>query len=125
MKLKHIGITINSVDEISGFYENVLEMKKVRSFALDPDFSKQIFNISLSVKVYLMKKDDIEIELFIYHKIKQAYYDHYCLSFKDRQKVIEQAIINGYEIVIKKRIKGDLVIIKDHSGNIFEIKELL
>ena len=123
MKFKHLGITINNANEIADFYENVFEMEKVRVFELNSNLCKKFFKIPQSVEIHLMKKDDVEIELFIRQELKQPSFEHFCLSFADRKKIVERAIENDYEVIIEERKNFDIIFIKDHSGNIFEIKE--
>ncbi|MEA3500633.1 MAG: hypothetical protein U9R41_06440 [Candidatus Marinimicrobia bacterium] len=123
MKFEHLGITINNVNEVTNFYENIFKMKKVRSFELNTNLAEKIFNISQSVEVYLMQNDYIMIELFVHNEIKRPSFDHFCLSFNDRQNIVKKAMENDYEVIIKERKKSDLIFIKDNTGNIFEIKE--
>ena len=123
MKLEHLGITIDNVNEVTNFYENIFKMNKVRSFELNSNLAEKIFNISQSVEVYLMQNGYITIELFIHKEMKKPSFDHFCLSFDDRQNVVKQAMKNGYKVIIKKRKNSDLIFIKDNTGNIFEIKE--
>ena len=124
MKFEHLGITINDVNEVTNFYENIFKMNKIRSFKLNANLAEKIFNIPQSTEVYLMQNDHVVIELFVYNETKRTYFDHFCLSFDDRQDVVKKAMENGYEVIIKEREKFDLTFIKDNTGNIFEIKEL-
>lgn len=123
MKFKHLGIMINNVSEITDFYENIFEMKKVRVFELNSNLCEKFFNISQPVEIHLMQKDDVEIELFIRQEMKQPSFEHFCLSFANRNKIVDRAIKNNYEVIIEERTNFDIIFIKDHSGNIFEIKE--
>jgi len=122
MKLEHIAITIDNSDEIINFYEHILGMKQARNFVLDKTLSKQIFGVHENVSVFLMKRDDLVLEIFIYKQNLQSV-NHLCISVENRENLIKKVQDKGYETIIIEREQPDLVFIKDKSGNIFEIKQ--
>lgn len=121
--LNHIGITINNVSEIKNFYQNVLGMKIVKQFTINKDLSNQVFQINKETEVYIMKKDDLILELFINKNSVPNRYDHICISVSSRSDLIRQAKNNNYTCKIISRENFDLVFVKDRLGNKFEIKE--
>lgn len=124
MKLEHIALTINNHDEIIDFYHNVLEMKTVKAFTLNSDLSSTIFNIVKGVHVYQLKKDNLMLEIFV-SPVKISHgYNHICISVTNREIIMQNAVKLKYEVIKIERSYGDLVFIKDNTGNVFEIKEL-
>ena len=122
MKLKHIAITIDNSDEIINFYQRILGMEEVRNFVLDKSLSAKIFGVKENLPVYLMQKDDLVLEIFIYKQNQQPV-NHLCISVENREKLTKELQEKGYETIIIEREQPDLVFIKDKSGNIFEIKQ--
>ncbi|MFP4023673.1 MAG: VOC family protein [Thiohalospira sp.] len=122
MKLEHIAITINNSDEIINFYEHILGMEQVRNFVLDKTLSTKIFGVNENLPVYLMQRDDLAIEIFIYKQKLQSV-NHLCISIENRENLIKEVQEKGYENIIIEREQPDLVFIYDKSGNIFEIKQ--
>ncbi|MDY6800281.1 MAG: VOC family protein [Bacteroidota bacterium] len=122
MKLEHIAITVNSSDEIINFYQNILGMEQVRNFVLDKTLSTKVFGVHKNLPVYLMKREDLAIEIFIYKQKLQSV-NHLCISVENRENLIKEVQEKGYETIIIERGQPDLVFIKDKSGNIFEIKQ--
>jgi len=122
MKLEHIAITINHSDEIINFYERILGMEQERNFVLDKTLSTKIFGVNGNLPVYLMKREDFVLEIFIYKQKLQSV-NHLCISVENRENLIKEVQEKGYETIIIEREQPDLVFIKDKSGNIFEIKQ--
>jgi len=122
MKLEHIAITINHSDEIINFYERILGMEQERNFVLDKTLSTKIFGVNGNLPVYLMKREDFVLEIFIYKQNLQSV-NHLCISVDNRENLTKKLQEKGYETIIIEREQPDLVFIKDKSGNIFEIKQ--
>ncbi len=121
--LNHIGITIKDVSEVKNFYQDVLGLEIVKQFTINEELSNYIFEINQNTEVYLMKRDDLILELFINGNTIPNRYDHICISVHSRSNLIKQAEINNYSCIIIPRKNYDLVFVKDRLGNIFEIKE--
>jgi len=122
MKLEHIAITIDNSDEIINFYQRILGMEQARNFVLDKTLSTKIFGVNENLPVYLMQRDGLSIEIFIYKQKLQSV-NHLCISVENRENLIKEVQEKGYETIIIERDQPDLVFIKDKSGNIFEIKQ--
>ncbi|MFO7843837.1 MAG: VOC family protein [Bacteroidales bacterium] len=122
MKPEHIAITVTGSDEIINFYQRILGMEEVRNFVLDKSLSAKIFGVKENLPVYLMQKDDLVLEIFIYKQNQQPV-NHLCISVENREKLTKELQEKGYETIIIERKQPDLVFIKDKSGNIFEIKQ--
>lgn len=124
MKLEHIALTINHVDEIWDFYQDVLGMELIRTFTLNCELANTIFKVNHDVSVYLLKKDNLVLEVFISAEEKSHSFNHICISVPERELFIQNADGRNYDIVRIHREQNDLIFLSDKSGNIFEIKEL-
>jgi len=123
MKLEHIAIAVSNPSEIKDFYKGLLGMEEVRSFILNERLSQKIFGISKETPVTLLQKDDLVLEVFILDEPLKKGYNHICFAVDDREELVKMALMNNYELTRIERDLSDLIFIKDHSGNIFEVKE--
>ena len=121
--LNHIGISISDPSEINTFYQEILEMKLVKQFAINSDLSKQIFQINKETNVFLMQKDNLILEIFINENLVLKQYNHICVNVYSSSNMIKKAKENNYACTIIPRKNYDLVFIEDKIGNVFEIKE--
>ncbi len=125
MRLEHIALSINSPSEITRFYQNILGLQKQKEFTLSKDLSSAIFCIESDTTVFLMKKDHVVFELFITTEDIVHNFRHVCISVENREIMVNHAIRSSYDVTRIKREFSDLIFIKDKTGNIFEIKEML
>jgi len=125
MKLEHIGISISDRNEIVNFYQNILGMTEIRKFSINEQLSKNIFNEKTfkEIEIFLMKKDDLIIEIFINQNNNSKNFNHICFSTTEREKLISKVKENNYGYIREEREYYDLIFIKDNDGNLFEIKE--
>ena len=123
MKLEHIALNITDTKEIIDFYQNVLGMVEVRNYELDKNLANLFFNIRENTLVYLMQKDNLFLELFVYTKSYNNGFNHICVKVKNREAIVANAKKYSYKCIHRKREYFDQIFISDNSGNIFEIKE--
>ena len=124
MKLEHIALNITDHNEIINFYQNVLGMVEIRKYELDKDLAELFFNLHEKTSVYLMQKDDLFLELFVYTKSFNNGFNHICVKVKNREAIVANAKKYSYKCIHRKREHFDQIFISDNSGNIFEIKEV-
>ena len=124
MKLEHIAISVKDASEIEAFFKGLLKMEEVRTFVLKEELSNRIFGISKETKVVLLQKGELVFEIFLLNEPLKKSFNHVCIAVDDREKLIETSMQNNYEVIRIERDYSDLIFIKDHSGNIFEIKEV-
>ena len=123
MKLEHVALTVTDPAEVENFYHDILGMIEVSNFILEKDLATRIFGIDKETSVFLLQKDELLLELFLMPEQRKHYFDHICVSIKNREELVEKAAQNSYEYIRLKRKYTDLIFIKDKDGNIFEIKE--
>ena len=123
MKLEHIALTISGQGEINNFYQNILGFEQTKTFTLSKNLSGKIFDIFIDTPVFLMQKDKLVLEIFVYPDYVKQSLNHICLSVKDRETLVAKAKTQNYDCIRIKREVFDLILIKDRSGNIFEMKE--
>ena len=122
MNLEHIAISVNSKDEITDFYQNILGMIQVRDFVIDKNLAFDIFGISADVPVYLLNKESLTLEIFVTEQENPKGFNHICFSVQDRNQVFKNAQEKAYKCILIKRDVNDIMFINDKAGNVFEIK---
>jgi catechol 2,3-dioxygenase-like lactoylglutathione lyase family enzyme len=125
VKLHHIATVCSSIERADRFYEEVLNLKKIKSGTLDRTFAEQLFGISQECEMILYGNEDFRIEVFVTvsdPKMKTPYL-HLCLEVKDRKSFAKKCEKAG--LTVKRITKGDylIIFIEDYDGNLFEIKE--
>lgn len=124
MKFNHIAFNINTVDEISSFYHDILGFHLEYQFELPAAMSYSIFGINQNIPGYFCKNGTIALELFVFPENTNKGLAHVCLEIPDRNELINHCISKGYPIKkIQRDNKPALLFIWDKSGNCFEIKE--
>ncbi|OQX76335.1 MAG: hypothetical protein B6D64_10060 [Bacteroidetes bacterium 4484_276] len=124
MKLEHIALSVSDHKEIEKFYTNVLGMGQIKNFVLRKGLAANIFEIDEEVSVFLLQKDKVVFEIFITTGYRKQAFDHVCFSIKNREGLINKALLGGYKVIRIEREIFDLIFVKDKDGNIFEIKEM-
>jgi len=123
MKLHHLALSIQNAIEIQHFYVNLLGFKLIREFTISAEWASKIFHINKSIQTFYLEGHGLALELFIDENKKQANFNHWCLSFPNREEFIAKVEEQNSTIIRIPRDAHDLIFIKDSSGNIFEIKE--
>ena len=123
MRLSHIGLNIQNKEELTDFYQNILGFHPEYQFDLSPDYATNIFNIAEQPEVFIYKREDIYIELFVYEGSTLPGFAHLCMEVTDRETIVKKSEQSGYPVIrIERSNKPDLLFIKDKTGNIFELK---
>ncbi|MBN2845710.1 MAG: VOC family protein [Deltaproteobacteria bacterium] len=122
--LEHIGITVNEESDIDAFYKDILGLKEERIFELYEDVSEKLFGIGDRVSVTLLSGEDFFMEVFLTERKQATVYNHICISIVNRNDIIAKAKSMGFPVTeIERESRDNIVFIRDHSGNIFEIKD--
>jgi len=120
--IQHIGLSIGNIIEVHNFYEKVMGFEKVKQFNMCPSVADKIFGFDESPEVFMMKRDEMELELFLSNqKIKQGW-SHLCLSLPDANTIYQAAGNTGYQTILHEGRHGFTYFIRDKQNNLFEIK---
>ncbi|MHA1459604.1 MAG: VOC family protein [Promethearchaeota archaeon] len=126
MKIEHIAVSSNSVEEADEFFSDLLELKKERDFVVSEDLMEKFFNIKKAQRIIRYENEGLSVEAFITDDKNQALdrFTHTCLIVEDRIRLIERAKKLNFEViqVPRKNNDGFYLFLKDSYGNLFEIK---
>jgi len=86
---------------------------------------ERMFKISKSCEAVVYQAGDTKIEVFIRPEMEKSggRTSHLCLLMLDRPSVIEAAEEKGLVVLHHPRDGRPLYYIRDHDGNLYEIKE--
>jgi catechol 2,3-dioxygenase-like lactoylglutathione lyase family enzyme len=122
--LHHVALTVIDSEEIRKFYEEVLQFSLSYSFSLDSiDVLRELFSTEKQTEVYIMKRENLKLEIFIDHVKEKKRFSHICLDYLNSSQIFKYAVQLGYRTWIKKNPHHFTYFIWDKSGNLFEIKE--
>ena len=126
MHLAHMGMAISHVEDVQTFYTDLLGMNVQYEFQIPAAQMKDIFNVVYDVRVFMLKKHEIVLELFYAGETPVTappLFGHLCFFSNDRATLAGQARQLGYRVDVFSRPQGDLIFIFDKSGNRFEVKQ--
>ena len=126
IKIEHIAIASNSVENSDKFYENLLKLQKIRTFEVSEDLMSQFFGVRKIQNVIRYSNEYLNVEVFITDDNQKSndIFTHTCIIVENRDELVERAKIFGYEVkkVPRKDSDNYYLFIKDDFGNLFEIK---
>ncbi|MFX0033049.1 MAG: VOC family protein [Candidatus Hodarchaeota archaeon] len=126
MKIEHIAVASNSEYESDRFFIDLLELKKIRKFAVNENLMEKFFGIRKEQEIIRYSNEEINIEVFILNDNTTAkdIFTHSCLIIEHRNKLISRAKSMGYSVIKVQRENSTnfYLFIKDSFGNLFEIK---
>ncbi len=124
MKLNHVALNIQSEEELIDFYQNILGFYFEYQFNMPTELADTIFEVKKQVNVFLYKREDIHLELFVHSENTTLSFAHICMEVTDRESIAAKCEQSSYPVIRIKRIdKHDILFVKDKVGNIFELKE--
>ena len=123
MRLKHIALNIESIDELTDFYQNILGFHYAHQFELKADFASEIFGIKKQIEVFVYTNGNIDFELFVCPEKTNQGFTHVCVEMEDCEIIAERCKKAGYPIIrIPREDKPALLFVMDKTNNKFELK---
>lgn len=126
MKIDHVAVSSNTEEDSDRFFIELLAMKKERAFVVSDDLMEQFFGVRKEQKIVRYGNDEVSVEAFITNDNSKVIdrFTHICLIIEDREKLIEKAKKLNFEVikVPRKNSDGFYLFLKDHFGNLYEIK---
>ena len=119
--LQHIAVNYKDKQKADTFFTKVLNLNLIKSFTLNSNLTKQIFNIFQQVDVLVYGNNHTIFEVFITHKDIIHIFDHICIKVNNRKEFINRCKKYGLKPFQIKKEEKKLLFVKDFSGNLFEI----
>lgn len=123
MRLKHIALNIKNKEELTSFYQNILDFHFVYQFDLNAAYALKIFGFEKEIEVFVYSNGSIDLELFVFPEKTDQGFTHICLEMEDCESVAAACIKAGYSTIkIEREEKDALLFVMDKAGNKFELK---
>jgi len=123
MKLNHIALTIQSKEELTDFYQNILGFKLEYQYEIDSTLSSTIFDVEKPLEVFRYSKDNLHLEFFVSSEKTIPAFAHIGVDVEDREIIVEKCKKAGYKVTrVERKEKQDLIFVSDKAGNKFELK---
>jgi len=120
--LQHVAINYKDKEKADIFFTKILDLKLQKSFSLTPDLSKQIFDISEKIDVFVYGDNFTVFEVFITQKTVKHAFEHVCIKVDDKKEFIDKCKNYGLKPYIINKDEKQLLFVKDFSDNLYEIK---
>jgi len=123
--LSHVALSCRSEEDSDRFYQDLLGLKKIRTFVLAADLAKSLFGLDGECNVIDYKNDEVHFEIFLVgDTVTVGGFNHVCISVNNREDLIKRCIEGGFKFTkLPKGIDDIFLFVKDLDGNIFEVKE--
>ena len=126
LKIEHVAVSSNTEEDSDRFFTELLDMKKERSFIVSNDLMEKFFGVRKEQKIVRYGNEVVSVETFITNDNSKVTdrFTHICLIVEDREKLIEKAKEFNFKVikVPRKNSDGFYLFLKDHFGNLYEIK---
>ena len=95
--LNHIAIPVDAENEIHDFYREILGFIEKYRFEIDVETSNHIFRINRPIKVAVVEKDELRLELYLAMN-NDLRINHICLNVTDFHEICRKADSGGYDV---------------------------
>ena len=126
MLFNHVALVCSSERHCDHFYQKVLGLDKLPSKVLSAEMSKKIFDRKEEYPLIYYGNEAIKFEIFLsaHSDFKAKRISHTCLEIEERESIFDRCASEGFDTVnIPREGSSDLLFVKDHDGNLFELKE--
>jgi len=127
MTLNHVGIINKSEEQAVKFYRDFLGFEITKESVVPSELSEQLFAVSRDIQMLVFERDGIKLEVFISPEYKPASPDimHTGLLLDNLSEITEKATQAGIELITGKTKEKTVYFIRDFSGNLIEIKQMV
>jgi catechol 2,3-dioxygenase-like lactoylglutathione lyase family enzyme len=125
MNIRHVGLVCRSEGNADRFYGDFLGLKKSGKKLIPPEITKPLFGIAEGLEAVNFTGDAIHLEVFIHDGAGEEIgpIAHVCLDVEDLDALLARA--RAMDVAVLRAPRGDteVIFIRDHDGNLFEIKK--
>jgi len=126
MKIEHIAVTSNSIEDSDRFFMELLGLKKTKTFTVSAELMEKFFGINKEHNFVRYQNDNLGVEVIITNDNSKAIdvFTHSCLILDNREAFIKKSSSMGFKTikVPRKNGEGYYYFIKDSFGNLYEVK---
>ena len=128
VKIEHIAISSNSIEDSDKFFVDLLGLNKTKSFLVNSDLMKAFFSVNKEHSFVRYENKNMSVEVIITKDPSKAkdIFTHSCLIVDNKiEEFINKAEYMGFKTikVARKEKEGYYYFIKDLYNNLYEIKK--
>jgi len=126
MKIDHIAVAANSIEDSDRFFMELLGLKKIKTFNVSGELMEQFFEINKEHNFVRYQNDNLGVEVIITNENSKAIdvFTHSCLIVDNREAFIKKSSSMGFKTIKVQRKDGEgyYSFVKDSFGNLYEVK---
>ena len=126
MKIEHIAVASNSIEDSDRFFTELLGLKKIKTFSVSAELMEKFFRINKEYVFVRYQNDNLGVEVIITNDNSKSIdiFTHSCLTVDNRDEFVNISSSMGYTTikVPRKESEGYYLFVKDSFGNLFEVK---
>jgi catechol 2,3-dioxygenase-like lactoylglutathione lyase family enzyme len=126
MKIEHIAVASNSIEDSDRFFTELLGLKKIKTFSVSAELMEKFFRLNKEYIFVRYQNDNLGVEVIITNDNSKSIdiFTHSCLTVDNRDEFVNISSSMGYTTikVPRKESEGYYLFVKDSFGNLFEVK---
>jgi catechol 2,3-dioxygenase-like lactoylglutathione lyase family enzyme len=126
MKIEHIAVASNSIEDSDRFFTELLGLKKIKTFSVSAELMEKFFRINKEYVFVRYQNDNLGVEVIITNDNSKSIdiFTHSCLTVDNRDEFVNISSSMGYTTikVPRKESEGYYLFVKDSFGNLYEVK---
>ncbi len=125
MKIEHIAVASNSINDSDRFFTELLGLKKTKTFPVSAKLMKEFFGLNKEHTFVRYQNDNLGVEVIITNDNSKsnALFTHSCLIVDNRDEFIDKSSSMGFPTIkVPRKDEGYYLFVKDSFGNLYEIK---
>jgi len=126
MKIEHIAVASNTIEDSDRFFIKLLGLKKTKTFPVSAELMKKFFGLNKEHLFVRYQNDNLGVEVIITNDNSKSndIFTHSCLIVDNRDEFIDKSSSIGFPTikVPRKDSNGYYLFVKDSFGNLYEIK---
>ena len=126
MKIEHIAVASNSIEDSDRFFIELLKLKKTKTFSVSAELMEKFFGVSKEHVFVRYQNENLGVEVIITNDNSRSIdvFTHPCLIVENRDELIKKSSVMGFTTikVSRKDGQGYYLFVKDSFGNLYEFK---
>ena len=126
IKVEHIAVAANSIEDSDRFFMELLDLKKTKTFTVSAELMEKFFGINKEHNFVRYQNDNLGVEVIITNDNSKVIdvFTHSCLIVDNREAFIKKSSSMGFKTIKVQRKDGEgyYSFVKDSFENLYEVK---
>ncbi len=122
VSMQHVALQYSEKAKADIFFKEILGLDLLKDFKLSVELSKQIFDVSEEVNVFVYANKECFLEIFITPYKTDCIFNHVCIKVPDKKEFVNKCEKNNLKPYFVDKGDKKLLFVRDHSDNLYEIK---